>query len=84
MSRQKISTLLEPALYRQLKIEAARQDRQMSEIVGEALAHYFRERGGSVRRHGVVADSWGSLRAEPADVMRILAEEDGLLDARGD
>ena len=40
--RQKISTLIDPGLYRRVKLEAVKTNRQISEIVGEALEHVRR------------------------------------------
>lgn len=77
--RQKISTLIEPALYRRVKVEAARTNKQISEIVGEALEQYLGE-GGRLHGASVVGESWGALRVSGAQVKRVLEEEEGLLD----
>ncbi len=78
--RQKISTLIEPALYRRVKVEAARTNKQISEIVGEALEQYLGEGGRGLHGASVVGESWGALRVSGAEVKRVLEEEEGLLD----
>ncbi len=80
MMRQKISTLLEPALFRQVKLESARRNKQISEILSEALESYFLQQGRK-RRSEVVAESWASLPLEPLKVKRIIEEEEGLFDS---
>ena len=80
MMRQKISTLLEPALFRQLKLEAARRNKQISEILSEALERYFQQKGRG-RRSEVVAETWAALPLNPQQVKRIIEEEEGLFDS---
>jgi hypothetical protein len=79
--RQKISTLIDPGLYRRVKLESVRMNKQISEIVGEALERYLREKGRSPIGSGVVAESWGVLKLSKEEVSRILTEEAGLLEA---
>lgn len=79
--RRKVSTLLDENLYLGAKLEAARQNKQISEIIGEALTAYLRERNVPPGRGGVVASSWGAMRADFETVRRILDDEDGLFDA---
>lgn len=67
--RQKISTLIEPGLYRRVKLE------------GKALEGYLKDKGRSPTMSGVVAESWGVLKPSPEQVSRILAEEDGLFES---
>jgi hypothetical protein len=78
--RQKISTLIDPGLYRRVKLESVRMNKQISEIVGEALERYLEGKG---RRHaGVVEDTWAAIRLPAAEVRAILEEEEeGLLDS---
>jgi hypothetical protein len=79
--RQKISTLIDPALYRRVKLEAVKANKQISEIVGEALERYLDREGRRSHGTGVVQESWGALRLPPRQVERILEEEDSLYDA---
>lgn len=71
--RKKVSTLLDEGLYRRVKLEAAVRGKQISEILGEALEQYLdeHERPGL----GVVAETWGTLTLEPADLEEIMADE---------
>ena len=75
--RRKVSTLLDDALYRRAKLEAARQGKQVSEILGEALASYL---GDSARGAGtsVAAQTWGAMRVDEALLRAVMAEEDWL------
>ena len=77
--RQKVSTLVEDSLYRRVRLEAVRQDRQIADIVGDALRRYLDERG-APQGAGVVAASWGSIPADPELLRVVLEDEDGLLD----
>lgn len=77
--RQKMSTLIDPGLYRRVKVESARRNKQISEIVGEALEEYLASsrRGTS---SGVVDATWRSIELEPARVRELLEEDEGLLE----
>lgn len=79
--RLKVSTLIDPALYRRVKLEAVTTNRQISEIVGEALERYLDRDGRGPRGTGVVQESWGALRLPRQQVEQILEEDDGLYDA---
>jgi hypothetical protein len=79
--RQKISTLVDPGLYRRVKLESVRRNKQISEIVGEALESYLATGQPAPTTAGVVAESWGALRFPREHVERILSEEASLLDA---
>lgn len=79
--RQKVSTLLEPTLFRQAKLEAVRQGKQISEIFSEALRLYLSQRSGAVEGGTIVAATWGSFELDPREVDRILDEEEGLFDS---
>lgn len=81
MSRKKVSTLLDPVLYRQVKAESMRQDKQISHLIGEALEHYLFERTDRRREASAVAATWGTFLVDRELVDRVLADEDGLLDA---
>lgn len=79
--KQKVTMLLNPSLFRRVKLESVVQGRQINEIVGEALEFYFREKGSAVAVSGVVAESWGALRLDVDRVKSILEDEVGLFDA---
>jgi plasmid stability protein len=76
--RRKVSTVLDEALVRAVKVEAARQGRQVSEIYREALERYLGGRG--VASAGVVAETWGAIRLDRARVREVMATEDSILD----
>lgn len=73
--------MIDPALYRRVKLEAVKTNKQISEIVGEALERYFQSEGADLKGAGVVEESWGALRWPAAEVERLLEEDGGLLDA---
>ena len=74
--RRKVSTLLDEALYRRAKLEAAIRGKQVSEILGEALEKYLDEQGVPGRGLGVVAETWNSIGLPLAALEDIMAEED--------
>lgn len=71
--RSKVSTLVDPVLFRRAKLEAARQNKQISEIVGEALELYLRKRG--AHHLGKVAESWGALQVDRKKLKKLMEEE---------
>jgi len=81
MSRRKVSTLLDDHLFRRAKLESIRQRKQVSVILGEALERYLAESGSRTATTGVVAETWGALKADRRTVERLLTEEEGLFDA---
>ena len=81
MSRQKVSTLLDEHLFRRVKLESVRQGKQVSEILGTALERYLAETGGRLATTGVAAGTWGVLKLDRRKVDRLMADEDGWLDA---
>lgn len=81
MPRRKVSTLLDDHLFRRAKLESLRQGKQVSEILGEALARYLGERGGKTATTGVVAETWAVLKLDRRKLDRLLADEGGLFDA---
>jgi len=81
MSRRKVSTLLDEHLFRRAKLESLRQRKQVSEILGEALERYLREKGSRAATTGVVAESWGVLQLDRRRVKRLLVDEGGLFDS---
>jgi hypothetical protein len=78
--RRKISTLIDPGLYRRVRLESVRRNKQISEIVGEALERYLQQSGREASGTGVVQETWGAIRLPAARVMEILAHEGALLD----
>ena len=81
MVRRKISTLLEDHLFRRAKLEAIRQGKQVSEILGEALERYLADTGNRAVTTGIAAETWGALKLERRRVERLLRDEGGLFDA---
>ena len=81
MARRKVSTLLNEHLFRRAKLEAVRQRKQISEIVGEALERYLAETGSRTATTGVVVETWGALKLDRRKIDRLIANEEGLLDA---
>jgi hypothetical protein len=81
MARRKVSTILDEHLFRRAKLEAVRQRKQLSAILGEALERYLDDAGGRRAGSGVVAASWGALKLDRRKIARLLADEEGLLDA---
>ena len=81
MARRKISTILDEHLFRRAKLESVRQQKQVSEILGEALERYLGETGSRAATSGVVAQGWGVLKLDRRTVKRLLRDEKGLLDA---
>jgi hypothetical protein len=76
--RKKVSTLLDEALYRRAKIESALREKQVSEVLGEALEYYLNEKGRTPGGVGAVDRSWGALPIAPAKLRRIMEEDDWL------
>jgi hypothetical protein len=81
VSRRKISTLLDEHLFRRVKLESARQGKQVSQILGAALERYLTETNGGNATTGVAAETWGVLKLDRRKVDRLMADEDDWLDA---
>lgn len=79
--RQKISTLIDPALYRRLKMESVRRNKQISEVVGEALEAYLANERPGLAGAGVVEESWGALRMPAERLRQLLETEESLLES---
>lgn len=79
--KQKVSTLMDSALYQRVKLQSVVQNKQINEVVGEALELYLRERGAPPGIGGAVAASWGALPLDRDLVQAIVKDEDGLLEA---
>ena len=81
MPRRKVSTLLDEHLFRRAKLQAARQSKQISQVLGEALERHLAGEGRQPDTGGVVARTWNSLPANRRLLRRALADEDSLFDA---
>ena len=81
MGRRKVSTILDEHLFRRAKLESIRQGKQVSEILGEALERYLAKTGSRSVTAGVVAETWGVLKLDRRKIDRLIADEEGLLDA---
>ena len=81
MRRRKVSTILDEHLFRRAKLESVRQRKPVSEILGEALQRYLAETGSRSATAGVVAETWGVLKLDRRKIDRLIANEEGLLDA---
>ncbi|MCP4659017.1 MAG: hypothetical protein GY856_26700 [bacterium] len=74
---------MNPDLLRQVKLLSLLEDKQIDQILAEALELYRRERvaaGGGCAGQ-MVADSWGALRLERDLVLSLMEDEDGLFEA---
>lgn len=80
MTKKKISTLMDPALYRRVKLESVRRERQISDLIGEAVAEYLDRSTAPLGSGSVVERTWGSLAMDRQRVDELM-DEDGLLDA---
>ncbi|MGH9459663.1 MAG: hypothetical protein ACRD1X_00450 [Vicinamibacteria bacterium] len=78
--RKKMSTLIDEGLFRRVKLAAARQGKQISGIVGEALEEYLSEKGERRTTAGFVTESWGALYLPERELREIMEEEDDRLD----
>ncbi|MBI4615914.1 MAG: hypothetical protein HY720_20015 [Planctomycetes bacterium] len=81
MKRRKVSTVMDESLFRRVKLAAARQDRQISEVLAEAVEQYLSDKSEGSSKKGIVESSWGALSLDRRDVVRIMADEDGFLGA---
>lgn len=80
MSKKKISTLMEPGLYRRVKLESARRGEQISDMIGEAVSEYLERRAAPLGGASVVDETWGAL-AMDRERLDEMMDEDGLFDA---
>ena len=78
--RRKFSTLLDESLYNRTRQEAIRQDKQIADVVCDALAVYLDSRAAAFGPKGVVAESWGIFALPARQLRELLADEDELLD----
>jgi uncharacterized membrane protein len=79
--RRKVSTLLDDALVRRVKMRAVREGKQISEVLGEAVEAYLSAKGEPAVHNGAVAETWGLLKLDRKRVRRIVEDEGGLFDA---
>jgi hypothetical protein len=79
--RRKISTILDDRLFRRAKLESIRQGKPISQLLGEALETYLEREGGRHATAGVVAETWAVVDVDRRRVKRMLAEEEGVLEA---
>ena len=80
--KKKVSTIIDEALFRRTKVEALRQDVQISDVIGEALEAYLAEKGSPRGPGGVVANSWAAIPLDRDQVDAILGEEEIYPEAR--
>ncbi|MPY88408.1 MAG: hypothetical protein GEU99_10830 [Luteitalea sp.] len=79
MARRKIRTLLDEHLVRRAKLESVLQQKQVSEILGEALERYLAETGSRRATTSVVAGTWGLLKVGRQELERLMTEEEGFV-----
>ena len=79
--RQKVSTLLDDSLIRRVKLQAVREGKQISEVLGDAVEAYLAGKGDVPDPRGAVAATWGLLKIDKKRVRRILEDEGGLFDS---
>jgi len=79
--QRRVSTQLDDVLFRRARLEALRQGRPISAIVGDALRKYLDDSKTPGGAGGVVAASWGALGAPTRTVAAILRDEEDFLGA---
>jgi len=79
--RRKVSTLLEEQLYLRVKLEAVRNGKQISEILGLALARYLDESDVPEGAGSVVEKTRGILKISASQLKAVVEEEDDYLGA---
>lgn len=78
--KKKISTQMEPGLYRRVKLESARRGAQISDMIGEAVAQYLDRSAPPLGAASVVDETWAALGLDRRRVEELM-EDDGLFDA---
>lgn len=78
--RRKLSTILDENLVRRAKLEAVRQEKQLNELIAEALEAYLTRNGAPQGVGGVVNATFGAISLPSATVTEILRDEGGLLE----
>jgi hypothetical protein len=79
--RRKVSTIIDEALFRRAKVEAARQGRPWNALLEDALRRYFDAAHPGADTRPTVAATWGAMAAPPDVVRQVMEEDDGWLDA---
>lgn len=79
--KKKVSTIIDEALFRRTRVEALRQDVQISEVISEALEAYLDQKGSPRGPGGVVANSWAVIPLDLGQVNAILREEESYPEA---
>ncbi|MBW3566090.1 MAG: hypothetical protein KY459_15375 [Acidobacteria bacterium] len=80
--RKKVSTVIEESLFRRTKVEALRQEVQISDVITDALEAYLDQRGSPRGPGGIVAQSWRSIPLARSLVEMIMDEEEYDSDTR--
>jgi hypothetical protein len=75
--RQKVGTVLDKKVLTAAKVLAAKEHKRLAQVIEEALLEHLRRK----RAQGVVARTYGALRAPLEVVQEILEEEPGVLDS---
>jgi hypothetical protein len=70
--RRKVSLLIDEALFRRASLEAARQEKQLSEVLAEALERYLEGSERPQEHGGIVSQTWGVLRMPRKKLARFL------------
>ncbi len=79
--KRKVSTQLDELLIKRAKLEAVRQGKHISTIIGTALSEYLDQQGTPGGIGGVVASTWGVVDASETIITPILEEEEDFLGA---
>ncbi len=75
--RQKVGTVLDKKVLTAAKVLAAKEHKPLAQVIEEALLEHLRRK----RAQGVVARTYGALKAPLEVVQEILEEEPGVLDS---
>jgi hypothetical protein len=76
-----VSTIIDEAVFRRAKVEAARQGRPWSALLEDALLRYFENEGRPAECRRSVSATWGAISATPEFIREVMEDEDGWLDA---
>ncbi len=76
-----MSTIIDEAVFRRAKVEAARQGRPWSALLEDALLRYFENEGRPAEGRRSVSATWGALSAAPEFIREVMEDQDGWLDA---
>ncbi|MCX8103172.1 MAG: hypothetical protein N3E42_01845 [Candidatus Bipolaricaulota bacterium] len=75
--RQKIGTVLDEKLLTAAKVLAAKEHKRLAQVIEEALQEHLRRK----RAQGVVARTYGAIKAPLKVVQSVLEEEPGVLES---